>query len=143
MCGRFYLDTMHVDHTNLIMRYLLIQWPNLKTGNTVATVRISRSFLWYVMNDMMHVIQIQNDACNARINWCMWCNYDFLGYMDGHSSNSPWLNHMCKIECLPSFLTHTYKCKGFSFFLFSQCHLFLSLPLSNALLSLSLSLSKT
>ena len=24
----------------------------------------------------------------------------FLGYMDGHSSHSPWLNHGCKIECL-------------------------------------------
>ena len=22
-----------------------------------------------------------------------------LGYMEGHSSHSPWLNHGCKIEC--------------------------------------------
>ena len=28
----------------------------------------------------------------------------FLGYMDGHSSHSPWLNHGCKIECLQSYL---------------------------------------
>ena len=45
MCGQFYLDIMHVDCANLIIRYLLIQWSDLKTENTVATVRISRSFL--------------------------------------------------------------------------------------------------
>ena len=67
MCGRPYLDIIHVDHANL------------KTGNTVATVRILRLFLWYAMSDLMHVMQRQNDACNARKNWCMWCNYDFWG----------------------------------------------------------------
>ena len=77
MCGWPYPDAMYADHANLIMWYLSIQWSDLNTENTVATVRISRSFLWYVMNDMMHVIQRQNDACNARTNWCMWCNYDF------------------------------------------------------------------
>ena len=97
MCGWPYLDTMHVDRANLIMRYLSIHWPDLKTGNTIATVRISRSFLWYVMNELMHVMQRQVNACNARTNWCRWCN---LWYMDGHSSHSPWLNHGCKFECL-------------------------------------------
>ena len=66
MYGQLYIDTMHVDRANLIMQYFSIRWSDLKTGNPVATVRISRSFLCYVMNDMMHVIQRQNDACNAR-----------------------------------------------------------------------------
>ena len=65
MCGRPYLDTMHMDRANLIMQYLSIQWSNLKTRNIVATIRISRSFLWYAMNKMMHVMQEQIDACNA------------------------------------------------------------------------------
>ena len=66
-----YLDTIHVDYANLIMWYLLIWWSNLETGNTVATIRISRSFLWYVMNELMHVMQEKIDICNARTNWCM------------------------------------------------------------------------
>ena len=87
MCGRPYQDTMHADRANLIMRYLSIQWSNLKTGNTVATVRISRSFLCYVMNDMMHVIQRQNDACNEeQIDACD--AIMIFGYMNGHSSHS-------------------------------------------------------
>ena len=45
MCGRPYLDTMHANRANLIMRYLSIQWSNLETKNTVVTVRILRSFL--------------------------------------------------------------------------------------------------
>ena len=100
ICSRFYLDTVHVDCANLIMWYLSIWWPNLKTRNTVATVRITRSFLWYVMNELMHVMQRENDVCNVRTNWCMWCNYDFWGTWIGHSSHSPWLNYGCKIECL-------------------------------------------
>ena len=36
MCGRFYLDTIHVDRANLIMRYLLIRWFDLKTGHTIT-----------------------------------------------------------------------------------------------------------
>ena len=68
MCGRPYLDTMHIDCANLIMRYLSIRWFDLKTRSIVATVRISRSFLRYVMNDVMHVMQRQDDACNARTN---------------------------------------------------------------------------
>ena len=68
MCGRFYLDIMHVDRVNLIMRYLLIQWSNSETGNTVAIIRTSRSFLWYGMNELMHIMQRQNDAGNARTN---------------------------------------------------------------------------
>ena len=36
--------------------------------------------------------------CNEQINACN--AIMIFGYMDGHSSNSPWLNHGCKIECL-------------------------------------------
>ena len=97
MCGRFYLNTMHANRANLIMRYFSIQWSDSKTGNTVATVRISRLFLWYVMNELMHVMQRQNDACDARMT--------FFWYMDGHSSHLPWLNHGCKIECLQLYMT--------------------------------------
>ena len=100
MCSRFYLDTMHVDLANLIMQYLSIRWSDLKTGNTVATVRISRSFLWYVINDMMHVIQIKNDACNARKKLMHVMQLWFFGYMDDHLSHSPWLNYGCKFGCL-------------------------------------------
>ena len=80
--------TMHVDHENLISWYLSIRRFNLKTGHTIATIRISRSFLWYAMNELMYVMQ----------SW-------FLGYMDGHSSRLPWLNHGCKIECLHTHFT--------------------------------------
>ena len=103
MCGWFYLDTMHADRANLIMRYLSIQWSELETENTVATVRISRSFLWYAMNELMHKMQEQIDAYDARTKWCIWCKNDFFfffWYMDGHSSHLPWLNHGWKIECL-------------------------------------------
>ena len=40
----------------------------------------------------------------------------FLGYLNGHSSHSPWLNHGCKIECLHKVKTesltfsHNIKC---------------------------------
>ena len=57
MHGRLYLDTMHADYVNLIMRYLSIRWFDLEIGHTVATIRISRSFLWYGMNELMHVMQ--------------------------------------------------------------------------------------
>ena len=66
MFGRFYLDTMHVDNANLIMWYLSIWWFDLETGNTVVAIRISRSFLWYAMNELMHTMQEQIDACDAR-----------------------------------------------------------------------------
>ena len=73
MCGQPYLDTMHADCANLIMRYLSIRWSDLETEYTIATVRISRSFLWYAMNELKHVMQKklirvmqeQIDACNA------------------------------------------------------------------------------
>ena len=68
MCGQPYLDAMHVDRTNLIMRYLSIQWFDLETRNTVATIGISRLFLWYAMNELTHVMQRQVDAYNARTN---------------------------------------------------------------------------
>ena len=66
MCGRLYLDTMHMDRVNLIIQYLLIRWFDLETKNTVVTIRISRSFLWYAMNELMHTMQEQIDACDAR-----------------------------------------------------------------------------
>ena len=68
MCGRLYLDTMYVDGANLIMRYFSIRWSDLETRHTIAIVRTSRSFLWYAMNELMHVMQRQIDACNARTN---------------------------------------------------------------------------
>ena len=40
MRGRLYLDTMHVNRANLIMRYLSIQWSDLETGHTVVIVKI-------------------------------------------------------------------------------------------------------
>ena len=45
MCGQPYQDTIHADRANLIMRYLSIRWSDLETEYTIATVRISRSFL--------------------------------------------------------------------------------------------------
>ena len=89
MCGRLYLDTMHMDRVNLIVWYLLIWWFDLETGNTVATIRILRSFLGYAMNELMHTMQVQIDACDARTKWCMWCKNDFFFflYIDGHSSH--------------------------------------------------------
>ena len=77
----------------------MVQFRNWKH---LATVKISRSFLWYAMNELIHKIQEQIDACDARTKWYMWCENDFffLGYRDGHSSHLPWLNHECKIECL-------------------------------------------
>ena len=68
MCGQPYLDTIHVNRGNLIMRFLSIQWFDLETGNTIAIVSISISFLWYAMNELMHVMQRQIDAGNVRTN---------------------------------------------------------------------------
>ena len=45
MRGRLYLDAMHADRANLIMRYLSIRQSDLETGHTATTIRISRSFL--------------------------------------------------------------------------------------------------
>ena len=45
MRGQLYLDTIHADRVNLIMRYLSIRWFDLETEHTVETVRISRLFL--------------------------------------------------------------------------------------------------
>ena len=66
MCGQLYLDTMHADRADLIIRYLSIWWSDLETKHTIATVRISRSFLWYAMNELMHVMPEQINVCNAR-----------------------------------------------------------------------------
>ena len=61
MCGRLYLNTMHVDCANLIIQYLSIWWFDLENEHTIATVTISRSFLWYAMNELMHVVPEQID----------------------------------------------------------------------------------
>ena len=68
MCGQPFLDTMHANHANLIMQYLSIRWSDLETGNTIMIVRMSKYFLWYAMNELMHVMQRLVDACNARTN---------------------------------------------------------------------------
>ena len=83
MLGWLYLDTMHADHANLIMWYLLIRRYDLETEHTIVTIRILRSFLWHAMNELIHVMK----------SW-------FFGYMDGHSSHLSWLNYGCKIKCL-------------------------------------------
>jgi len=49
---------MHVDRVNLIMRYLSIWRSNLEIRHIVTTVRTSRSFLWYVMKKLLHVMQL-------------------------------------------------------------------------------------
>ena len=74
---------MHVDRENLIFWYLLIWRSDLGIGHTLVIVRISRLFLWYAMDDLMHVMQL----------W-------FLGIWNGHFSHFPRLNYRCKIECL-------------------------------------------
>ena len=107
-----YLDIIHVDRANLIMWYLSIWWFNLETGHTIATVRTLRSFLWYVMNDITHVMQ----------SW-------FLGYMDSHSSHSPWLNHVCKIECLHTLFFYVVV----QFLHFGTSNFMFSLPKETAL----------
>ena len=61
MRGRFYLDIIHADHANLIMRYLSIQWSNLETKHTIVTIRISRSF-FMICNEWI-------DACNATMTF--------------------------------------------------------------------------
>ena len=57
MHGRLYLDTMHADHVNLIMRYLSIRWFDLEIEHTITTVRSSRLFLQYAMNELTYVMQ--------------------------------------------------------------------------------------
>ena len=86
---------MHAGRENLISWYLSIQQSNLRTRYTVTIVRISRSFLWNTMNDLMHEMQL----------W-------FLGYLEwsfqpplkkkknDHFNHLPKLNYGCKIECL-------------------------------------------
>ena len=83
MRGRFHPNKMHVDYENLVMWFLSIQLFDLGTRHTIMTVRISKSFLWYTMNELMHVMQL----------W-------FFGYMNGHSSYLPKLNRGYEIECL-------------------------------------------
>ena len=57
--NRFHPNEMYADHENLILWYLLIQWSDLRIGHTLVIIRISRSFLWYVMNDLIHEMQLR------------------------------------------------------------------------------------
>ena len=75
--------TMHVDREHFILWYLSIWRFDLGIGHAIATIRISRLFLWYAMNDLMHVMQL----------W-------FLGIWNGNFSHLPELNYGCEIECL-------------------------------------------
>jgi len=58
MRGRFHPNKIHSDYTNLIMRYLLIRRSDLETRHTIVIIRTSRSFLWYAINELMHVMQL-------------------------------------------------------------------------------------
>ena len=58
MRDRLHPNKMHADHENLIMWDLSIRRSDLEIGHTVTIVRISRSFLWYAMNELMHVMQL-------------------------------------------------------------------------------------
>ena len=58
MRGWFHPKKMHANGANLIMRYLSIQRFNLEIGHTVTTIKISRSFLCYEMNELMYVMQL-------------------------------------------------------------------------------------
>ena len=44
MRGRLYLDTMHADHANLIMRYLSIRRSNLETGQSLRPLEPQNHF---------------------------------------------------------------------------------------------------
>ena len=78
---------MHANRENLILWYLSIWQSDLGIKRIVATIRISRSFLWNVMKDFMHEMQL----------W-------FLGIWKGHFSHLPKLNYGCKIKCLHSII---------------------------------------
>ena len=54
--------------------------------------------------------------CNEWINACN--AITILGYMDGQSNHLPWLNHVCKIECLHKDHFWTF----FTFKIFSLFH---------------------
>ena len=54
----FHPNKMHADRANLIMQYLSIRRSDMEIEHTVTTVRISRSFLCYAMNELMHVMQL-------------------------------------------------------------------------------------
>ena len=78
---------MHADCENLSLWYLSIGQSNLGIEHTVTAIRISKSFLWYAMNDLMHVMQL----------W-------FLGIWNGHflsySKTKLWVQNWVSIECL-------------------------------------------
>ena len=57
MCGWFYLNKMHADRANLIMRYLSIQRSDLEIGTPSQSLESEDHFLRYAMNELMHVMQ--------------------------------------------------------------------------------------
>jgi len=54
----FHPNKMHANCENLIIQYLSIRQSDSRIGHTVVIIRISRSFLWYAINDLIHVIQL-------------------------------------------------------------------------------------
>ena len=82
---------MHVECERLFLWYLSIWQFNLRIRHTVTTIRISRSFLWYEMNELMHVM------------W-LW----FLGIWNGRFSRLLNLIYGCKIECLQGCFVKNY-----------------------------------
>ena len=90
---------MHADHENLILWYLSIWQSDLRTGHIFEIVRISRSFLWYEMNDLMHEIQLWFFFFFLVEKVQLW----FFGYLEWSFCHVPILNNGSKIECLQSY----------------------------------------
>ena len=92
-----------------------IRWSNSRIRHIVATIRISRSFLWNAMNDLMYVMQL----------W-------LLGIWTGHFSHLPKLNYRCKIKYLQGTMENATLRQNFSHS-FSPLNGFLSNHLDNIL----------
>ena len=98
---------MHVDRANLIMWYLSIRWFDLEAKHTVAIIRISRSLLWYAMKRIIHAMQKQNDACNAKI--IFWVH----GWsLQSSSMIKSWVQN--RVSTQPIFKNHDYPLTDFS-----------------------------
>ena len=57
MRGWFHSNKMHADLENLILWYLSIRQSDSGIRHTVVIIKILKSFLWYAMNELMHVMQ--------------------------------------------------------------------------------------
>ena len=62
MCGQFYLDTMQIWSCDIFRS----DGPIRKPETPLQQLESQDHFY-----DMMHVIQRQIDACNARASWCV------------------------------------------------------------------------